>query len=570
MSLFEQTNEAAMSAMFSASKQSVRTVPAKALKPAHLSSAPASSTRESPDDSASPSVARLAAHFTSVDIGGGPSRSIPPFATPPSPRREKAVPVPRRPTSPITGPPRIDPTSFPHVFDAIFRHTLSAEGEGDHGTALALRGVCRAFRDRADAYLYAHVIFDDPDRPAGALDADVVSYEVASAVATRLEIRSVHGRLPAVPFYDASGENRQRWLRLLGQHTTVVDYHCAVDAASLAPDLAATLDGKLAHCRRIWPSTAVLPAATIVDYIDITPEGFWTAAQTEDDDPIPTIPPIPPSPHIHLNVVNVIYSARMGYYSIRLEIGERKGIHIAFTFTQRADTGTRSGNTRMAVSFTMCHVMNGPKPFGLLGPLIELLPNLIRENKATALIGLEDIPDILMGMQGVGEMFFNTHIVAQGMVMCSPMEYEMGEHRYIYADQETAAKNWIGIGGIPGEREVAGTKWAVMSNDVMRSTAGEQVVAFESAHGATRVGGQVARVWFPLRAEHTMCPPGATCDAFARFGAETLRCMIAYSTALMPDDLPAVARLFQLIQSGGGGGGRGGGGGGGRPNCVVQ
>ncbi|KAL1406690.1 hypothetical protein Q8F55_008396 [Vanrija albida] len=562
MTLHEATNEAALNSMFAVAKPKpprVRAPPPKPVpKPAHLSSPP-----ESPD--ARPSVASLAQRF------GSSSGEL---APPPASMRSKVtgvryttahanpVPVPRA-TSPVTGPPRVDPTAFPHIFDAIFARALSADDERDHATALALRAVCRGFRDRADAYLYAHVIFDDPDRPAGVLDEDVVPHEVAVAVATRLEIRSVHGRLPAVPFYDATGDDMTRWLACMGKHTTIVDYHCAVDAAAVAPDLAAALEGKLAHCRRIWPSVSVLPASTIVDYIDITSDGFWTATHDEEDDdydPIPVIPPVPESPHIHLNVINVVYSVRMGYYSIRYKVGERKGLHLAFTFTQRADSCTRSDRTRIPISFSTCHVMNGPQPFGFLGPLFMHLPNIIRDNRATALIGLEDVPEILMGMKGVGETFFNTHIVAQGMVMCCPMEYVMGENRYDYADPETAAKNWIGIGGIPGGREVAGTKWAVMSNQVMRGQAGDKVVAFESAAGATRVAGKVARLWFPLRDEHTMDPPGATCDAFGRFGGETIMCMIAYSKALMPDDLPAIGRMFHALANRGSGG----------SDCVVQ
>lgn len=87
-----------------------------------------------------------------------PPRTPPPCAMDLDPPSLSSTPSP----APHTSSPKvatIPADAFPHIVDALFAYA-------PHAALVTLRAVCRSWRDRADAYLLAHVVLQDDYAPA--------------------------------------------------------------------------------------------------------------------------------------------------------------------------------------------------------------------------------------------------------------------------------------------------------------------------------------------------------------------------------------------------------------------
>jgi hypothetical protein len=419
----------------------------------------------------------------------------------------------------------------------------------DRATKLALRGLSTALRDKVDADLYFHIIVDDPARAPGALSAPKVPWEVSMAEAASLDMRGLAGGLPGKPWHTLGADpadDRQcaAWISRLGRWTKAIDYHCNIDIAAVAPAVAPALAG-LDYARRICPSEAVLPAGTVVDYLDISLHGYWSARPAKRHWSEAYIPPVPRSPAVAWNIINIVYSMRLGNHASHVAIGDRKDIHLAFRFHQREEAATcagRSPEETLTVSLTAAAMCNdGPRPFGFIGALGPDLPRLVRDNRGTALVGATDVPHQLI--VGVGDAMqpmwdtFPDNMVATALIMCPTWRIGAQAGPDLPALDDVAAQwQWLG-GTLDGCVTIPHLPFRLFcyEAEAMVRNMGEEGAAFVSAPRARRDGGAAGRLWVPA----VRGPQAAAIDArsaaqesMAPHMAASVECLLAF-TALM-------------------------------------
>lgn len=155
----------------------------------------------------------------------------------------------------------LDHTAYPHLLDAIF-------AASDHGALLGLRSANRAFRDRADSTLFAHISVHVAD--------DTVYLHSPSPSFSSPALR----RLPSLPFPALASKKRQAALAAKLAHTCTLDLH-----APLPVEYAAWFRQYRTVRRAPLAAGTLLPAHTYVEYLDLSTVGRGLAGEWMADVP---------------------------------------------------------------------------------------------------------------------------------------------------------------------------------------------------------------------------------------------------------------------------------------------
>jgi hypothetical protein len=173
----------------------------------------------------------------------------------------------------------------------------------------------------------------------------------------------------------------------------------------------------------VWPSRT-LPADTVVDYLDLSLAGYWTAAPR-------TVPRIYPLPEVRCAVINIVYSQLLGDHPLDLDLGAVRAPQIVLTFVPRTTSQSRSPTASPDAS-------GPPRPFGFLGSMLPAIAGLLERSRVT-LVGLEAVPPALLGLpDGMEDQL--GYMVAMGVSVCKGMQRDGG--RWIYAEGEAASAAW--------------------------------------------------------------------------------------------------------------------------------
>jgi len=312
----------------------------------------------------------------------------------------------------------------------------------------------------------------------------------------RLLVRAPSHRLPCPPWGEATDTERRTLADRL-RHAKVLDYYCDCDHRT--DRLISTALEGLQVVRRIWPSPIIVPAPTVIDYVDLSYAGYWTAVLGPDTMPNPTVHSLPVG--VKTSIINFIYPTRLGDFLPHMRIGDLRGADIVLKFFPRNTLGSTENPFSRSPEFDnmslmpLTVMMNGPKPYGFLGPLLTHLAGHMQTSTVTW-VGLDDVPPALLGFPPSLPPEQLGCMIAMGMTVCHAMQFEIGRG-WVYADRETSMAAWRNLHRM---RFLRTWQYAVEKEHTLGVSAADAALDLEDVPPEA---GDVSRLWIP----GAPCPP---------------------------------------------------------------
>ncbi len=243
---------------------------------------------------------------------------------------------------------------------------------------LALRAVSHAFREAADARIFAHVLLLE-------LDGD-------------LEVRDAQGRrLPGVRWeLKVTPEERAVWASRL-RHARIVDYYDDVD---LSKDAVLSEALSNAHTARRLRGGRGLAPHTMLDtlqlgYDDAQGDGY----DSDDDTPAGSVEHVPPT--VRDLTVCVRFDSqhhRLAEAGYTLSLPPLDSLTLVFAEEEFSRIPSRCWSRGSCWSPRRTSLHNSPHPLPRWGFLRPLVRQLADAGSPVTLVGLESIPRALVGL----------------------------------------------------------------------------------------------------------------------------------------------------------------------------